>query len=63
MATQPLPVFTQLIPFSFDSIYVTYTGLNATTIVYKTGGISGLVVATLVLTYDGNNNVLTVERS
>lgn len=46
-----------------NRIELTYTGTNPTTIVYKQGGASGTVVATLTLTYDGNNNVLTVTRS
>ena len=46
-----------------NRIELTYTGVNPTTIVYKQGGASGTVVATLTLTYDGNNNVLTVTRS
>lgn len=46
-----------------NRIELTYTGANPTTIVYKQGGASGTVVATLTLTYDGNNNVLSVTRS
>lgn len=46
-----------------DRIELTYTGLNPTTIVYKQGGGSGTVVATLTITYDGNDNPLTVTRS
>lgn len=46
-----------------NRIELTYTGANPTTIVYKQGGASGTVVAMLTLTYDGNNNVLTVTRS
>lgn len=53
----------QLIPVAFDSVIMSPTGTNPTTIVYKTGGISGTTVATLTLTYDGNNNVQTVTRS
>jgi hypothetical protein len=30
---------------------------------FKRGGASGKVVATLTMTYDGNNNLLTVTRS
>lgn len=53
----------QLVPFIFDSIILSPTGTNPTTIVYKMGGIGGTTVATLTLTYDANNNVQTVVRS
>lgn len=60
-----LPVVNQaqLIPFAFDYVSLSPTGTNPTTIVYKTGGPSGTTVATLTLTYDGNNNVQTVTRT
>ncbi len=54
---------TQLIPYVYDYISLSYTGNNLTTVVYKTGGASGTTVATLTLTYDGSNNLLTVTRS
>lgn len=53
----------QLIPFEFDYIALSPTGTNPTTVVYKVGGSGGTTVATLTLTYDGNNNVQTVTRS
>ena len=46
-----------------DYIANTYTGTNLTEVVYKTGGASGTVVATLTLTYDGGGNLLTVTRT
>ena len=46
-----------------DFIDVTYTGTNPTTVVYKTGGTGGTTVATLTITYDGNDNPLTVTKS
>lgn len=46
-----------------DYIGNTYTGSNLTTVVYKRGGASGTTVATLTMTYDGSNNLLTVTRS
>lgn len=52
-----------LVPSAYDYINITYTGLNPTTVVYKTGGSGGTTVATLTLTYDGNNNVLTVTKT
>jgi hypothetical protein len=46
-----------------DYIVNTYTGSNLTQTVFKRGGASGKVVATLTMTYDGSNNLLTVTRS
>jgi hypothetical protein len=46
-----------------DYISNTYTGSNLTTVVFKRGGASGTTVATLTMTYDGSNNLLTVTRS
>ena len=42
-----------LIPSRYDYIGITYTGDNATTIVYKTGGALGATVGTLTLAYTG----------
>ena len=46
-----------------DYISNTYTGSNLTQTVYRRGGASGAIVATLVMTYDGSNNLLTVTRT
>jgi hypothetical protein len=46
-----------------DYVSCTYTGSNLTGVVFKFGGASGILVATLVLTYDGSNNLLTVTKS
>ena len=46
-----------------DHITNTYSGSNLTTVVFRRGGASGTVVATLTMTYDGSGNVLTVARS
>ena len=46
-----------------DYIANTYSGNNLTVAVFKRGGASGTVVATLTMTYDGSGNVLTVTRS
>jgi hypothetical protein len=46
-----------------DYIGLTYTGSNLTTVVYKTGGASGTTVATLTLTYDGSDNLITVTKT
>ena len=46
-----------------DYIANTYTGSNLTQTVFRRGGASGKIVATLTLTYDGSDNLLTVTRS
>lgn len=62
-AKQAVDNLTQIVPFEYDYIALTYTGSNPTTVVYKTGGASGTTVATLTLTYDGSDNILTVTRT
>jgi hypothetical protein len=48
--------FIPLVPSAYDYISLEdYEGANPTVILFKTGGASGTVVATLNLTYDGNN--------
>jgi len=46
-----------------DYISMSYTGGNVTSVVYKMGGASGTTVATLTLTYDVDDNLLTVTKS
>lgn len=47
-----------------DFIQNNYNGSNQlTSVVYKQGGSSGTVVATLTLAYDGNSNLVSVTRS
>jgi hypothetical protein len=46
-----------------DYIANTYSGTNLTQTVFRRGGASGKIVATLTLTYDGSDNLLTVTRS
>lgn len=62
-AIQNVIVENTLVPASFDYVAMNPTGTNPTTIVYKTGGSGGTTVATLTLTYDGNNNVQTVTKT
>jgi hypothetical protein len=45
----------QLVPEVYDYIAVGYTGDNITSVVYRTGGAGGTVVATLTLAYSGSN--------
>ena len=44
-----------LVPFAYDYISLSYTGLNLTGVVYKTGGSGGTTVATLTLAYSGSD--------
>ena len=46
-----------------DYIANTYTGNNLTQVVYRLGGSGGTIVATVVMTYDGSDNLLTVDRT
>lgn len=55
--------FDSLVPASYDYISLTYTGSNLTGVVYKTGGAGGIVVSTLTLVYDINNNLLSVAKT
>lgn len=60
----PLPVALAGLEIpAHDYIDLSYTGANLTSVVYKDGGSGGTTVATLTLTYDGSNNLLTVARS
>ena len=57
----------QLVGFTlpaYDYIDMSYdANENMTQVVYKTGGSSGTIVATLTLGYDVNNNLTSVEKS
>ena len=55
--------FQPLSPAEYDYIALSYTGSNLTGVVYKIGGASGTVVATLTLGYDGSGNLISVLRS
>jgi hypothetical protein len=46
-----------------DYISLSYTGSNLTGVVYKDGGSGGTTVATLTLSYDGSNNLISVAKS
>jgi hypothetical protein len=59
----PVPVVTGLEIPEHDYISLSYTGSNLTGVVYKTGGSGGTTVATLTLTYDGGNNLISVAKS
>ena len=66
----PLPVLVEnaLVTVPYDAIALTYVpsgnGVGQIqTAVYYTGGLSGTVVATLTLTYDGSNNLVGVVET
>lgn len=59
----PVNVLNSLVTENYDYISCSYTGTNLTGVVFKKGGTGGTTVATLAITYDGNNNVLTVTKS
>lgn len=59
----PLPITTGLGVPPHDYISLGYSSGNLTSVVYRNGGASGTIVTTLALTYDANDNLLTVTRS
>lgn len=54
-ATQELQKAGRLVNEQYDFIDLDYTGSNLTTVTYKIGGSGGETVATLTLTYSGDN--------
>jgi hypothetical protein len=61
--TKPVVVMAGLNIPLHDYISCGYTGSNLTSVVFKNGGSGGNTVATLALTYDGSDNLLTVTKS
>ncbi len=57
---QEIIALAALVPNAFDTVDLTYTGTNPTTIVFSR---LGNTVCTLTLTYDGSNNITKVVRS
>lgn len=49
-----------LVSEQYDNIALSYTGSNLTGVAYKLGATT---VATLVLAYDGSNNLISVTKS
>jgi hypothetical protein len=64
MATPPfgLAVRGLAIP-EHDFVTLTYSDANVVGIVYRSGGVNGLVVTTLTLSYDGSSNLTTIAKS
>ena len=56
-------VLTGLVPPGYDYVSLSYTGTLLTGVEYREGGASGAVVASLVLTYDLNNNIQTITKA
>lgn len=48
---------------AYDYVSLSYTGSNLTGVVYRKGGVTGTIVATLTLGYDGSNNLTSVTRT
>lgn len=61
----PVGEVNKLVPAQFDHITLTYVGSTdyVQTAVYRTGGASGTVVATLTIGYDGNFRITSVTRT
>lgn len=59
----PVNFVNTLVTQPFDYVSITYTGDNITGVVFKVGGSGGTTVATLTLTYDANDRLLTVTKS
>jgi len=49
-----------LVKSQYDYLDLTYTGVNLTQVVYKQGGATGTLVATVDITYDGSDRIKTV---
>lgn len=50
----PVRDLNKLVPEEHDHIDLGYTGSNLTSVVYRTGGPAGSIVATLTLAYTGS---------
>lgn len=60
-----IPTVSGLVPKIYDTVQITAYTANGDpeTVVYRAGGASGTVVATLTLTYDGSNRITEVVRT
>ena len=67
--TESDPLYTSpvtgLVPEVYDTVQITsYTANNdPATVVYRTGGSAGTIVATLTITYDGSNRLTEAVRT
>ena len=51
-----------LVPNVYDYIQLGYTGSDLTTVIYKIGGSSGMIVSTLTLAYS-SGNLISVTKT
>ena len=56
-------VGSHLVSENWDYCGITYTGNNPTTLIYRTGGSTGTIVATIVLTWDASDNLTSIARA
>jgi len=56
-------VGSNLVPEKWDYCGISYTGNNPTSLVYRIGGATGTIVATVVLTWDGSDNLTSIARA
>ena len=59
----PVNTLNTLVTQSYDYVSLSYTGDNLTGVIFKTGGAGGTTVATVTMTYDANDNLLTAAVS
>ena len=62
-AGNPIPVVEGFSIPAHDYIDNTYTGILLTKVEYYNGGAGGALVATIDLTYDANDNLLTATKT
>ncbi len=61
--SKPMSVIEGLSIPKHDFIGMNYTGAVLSSVVYKTGGASGTVVASVAMAYDSSGNLTSVTRS
>lgn len=52
--TDSVQALAALVPEKHDTVQLGYTGTNLTSVVFRVGGASGTIVATLALAYTGD---------
>lgn len=60
---EPISSVTGLEIPAHDYVALTYTGSNLTGVTYRLGGETGTPVATLVLAYDEDDNLISIAKS
>lgn len=59
----PVRPINALVTEAYDYIDLSYTGTDLTSVVFRTGGAAGAIVATITITYNGNGDIDTVTRT